>query len=135
MAIRENLPQDERLSQSTGPVLIICGDLFFGTQLMSLVRQAGHEPVQEMSAARGLARIGGLELAGIVVDLETPHLDLPAILAALPAESRPKVIAFGPHVHEGKLEAAREAGCDAVVTRGQISSGPAVLRTLLTRTD
>ena len=29
------------------------------------------------------------------------------------------VIAYGPHVHEQSLQAASEAGCDVVLTRGQ----------------
>ena len=32
---------------------------------------------------------------------------------------RPTIVAFGPHVHEERLAAAREAGCDEVVSRGQ----------------
>jgi hypothetical protein len=35
------------------------------------------------------------------------------------APNRPRVIAFGPHVHEERLQAARKAGCDEVVSRGQ----------------
>jgi len=29
------------------------------------------------------------------------------------------VVAFGPHVHEERLAAAREAGCDEVLSRGE----------------
>ena len=32
------------------------------------------------------------------------------------------IVAYGPHVHANKLEAARLAGCDQVMTRGQIHS-------------
>ena len=35
------------------------------------------------------------------------------------AEAAPPLVAFGPHVHEDLLDAARQAGCAAVVTRGQ----------------
>ena len=30
-----------------------------------------------------------------------------------------RVVAFGPHVQQGRLSAARAAGCDAVLSRGQ----------------
>jgi hypothetical protein len=30
-----------------------------------------------------------------------------------------RVVAFGPHVHEERLAAARNAGCDEVVSRGE----------------
>ena len=33
-----------------------------------------------------------------------------------------RVVAFGPHVHEQRLAAARDAGCDLVVSRGQFFS-------------
>lgn len=35
------------------------------------------------------------------------------------AGTQTPIVAFGPHVHESKLEAAREAGCADVLTRGQ----------------
>jgi hypothetical protein len=31
----------------------------------------------------------------------------------------PTIIAFGPHVHEALLDAATQAGCDEVFSRGQ----------------
>ncbi len=34
-------------------------------------------------------------------------------------ETAPAIIAFGPHVHENLLAAARAAGCDDVLSRGQ----------------
>ena len=59
----------------------------------------------------------------VLVDLGTPGLkpnDLAERLAPL-ATGRPAIVAFGPHVHEALLSAAREAGCDEVVSRGQFS--------------
>jgi hypothetical protein len=51
-----------------------------------------------------------------------PGLDVHALVAAV-REASPngaRVLAFGPHVHEASLAAARAAGCDEVVTRGEI---------------
>jgi hypothetical protein len=38
------------------------------------------------------------------------------------ASAATRVIAFGPHVHEDRLAAARAAGCDSVLSRGQFFS-------------
>ena len=32
------------------------------------------------------------------------------------------VVTFGPHVHEAKLSAAEEAGCDQVLSRGELNN-------------
>jgi hypothetical protein len=42
------------------------------------------------------------------------------------------ILAYGPHVHEDRLAAARAAGCDAVVSRGQLDrEADSLLATLL----
>lgn len=57
----------------------------------------------------------------VLLDLSMPSLDLEAVVRRIRsiAGSATKVVAFGPHVHEARLAAARAAGCDQVVTRGQ----------------
>jgi DNA-binding response OmpR family regulator len=65
------------------------------------------------------------EKAGLlIVDLATPSLDIGAVvnLSKSNAASAPRIVAFGPHVHEDKLAAAQVAGCDLVVSRGQFFS-------------
>ena len=55
----------------------------------------------------------------IAIDLTAPISDISGLVEAL-REKKPsaKIIAFGPHVHEAKLEAATQAGCDQVMPRG-----------------
>ena len=50
-----------------------------------------------------------------------PALDPAAVVNQLRADASHSVhvVAFGPHVHENRLAAVREAGCDLVVSRGQ----------------
>ena len=57
----------------------------------------------------------------IVVDLGLPALELDLLLSSVKSNTdhSAKVVAFGPHVHAERLAAAREAGCDAVLSRGQ----------------
>jgi DNA-binding NarL/FixJ family response regulator len=56
----------------------------------------------------------------LIIDLATAEFDVKKLIESLQLnESVPRVVAFGPHVHEEKLAAARAAGCDEVVSRGQ----------------
>ena len=57
----------------------------------------------------------------VILDLGVAGLDLLTLVPRLRALSNPPraILAFGPHVHEALLAAAREAGCDTVVSRGQ----------------
>ena len=60
----------------------------------------------------------------LVIDLSMQSVDLASLVNQLKANegSSTRVVAFGPHVHEQRLAAAREAGCDFVVSRGQFLS-------------
>jgi hypothetical protein len=56
----------------------------------------------------------------VIVDLGSPLGNLKAIVGHFKGlTAPPRIIAFGPHVQEGRLAAAREAGCDEVISRGQ----------------
>ncbi|HVJ68075.1 MAG TPA: hypothetical protein VM510_08840 [Caulifigura sp.] len=128
MAIRSQVPMDQRQADSGGRVLVICSDLFFSTQVANMVRQAGFDAVLEMQPARSAALLASGCWAGVVVDVEASGLDIAALMASLGEPPRPHVVAFGPHVHTERLAAAKAAGCDAILTRGQISSNPQGLR-------
>jgi CheY-like chemotaxis protein len=67
----------------------------------------------------------------LIIDLSTPSLDVASLVNQLKQYEGQeiRVVAFGPHVHEQRLMAAREAGCDLVVSRGQFFSQ---LETILT---
>ncbi|MGH7134459.1 MAG: hypothetical protein ACREHD_01890 [Pirellulales bacterium] len=57
----------------------------------------------------------------VIVDLSMPGLKpaelIPSLRARLPEQAR--ILAFGSHVHTALLAAAREAGCDVVISRGE----------------
>ena len=55
-----------------------------------------------------------------VVDLSLAGLDLPAVIAVVREQApQARIIVFGAHVDEATLAAARRAGCDEVLSRGQ----------------
>ncbi|HQX49551.1 MAG TPA: hypothetical protein PLR25_06565 [Planctomycetaceae bacterium] len=61
---------------------------------------------------------------GIVcLDLSATFADPQEFAAAASTDLRTRSIAFGPHVHTAKLEAARSAGIGRVMSRGQFVSG------------
>lgn len=56
----------------------------------------------------------------IAIDLSAPIADLPGLVAQLrDASPSATLLSYGPHVHEARLQAARDAGCDLVISRGQ----------------
>jgi len=100
-------------------VLALVSDLLFGSKVAATARahRLGYR------GARSLAAMGdpALSPALVIVDLET---DLPdgdavdAIAAALARTPRPRVVAFAGHLLVDRLEAARRAGADLVLSRG-----------------
>ncbi len=57
-----------------------------------------------------------------LIDLSLDQLNLPAAVRAIKAGApAAQVVAYGPHVDEGLLADAKEAGCDVVLTRGQFN--------------
>ncbi|QDU37875.1 Response regulator receiver domain protein [Maioricimonas rarisocia] len=119
------------MSESARKVLILSGDLFFTSSLRSAAESAGFAAeIDAMpNAQRFVPKLASEEYSAVVIDLESPGLDVSKVIEALPAEPRPRTIAFGPHVQVARLEAARQAGCDHVVSRGQISANLATLLT------
>lgn len=88
------------------------------------------------SAAEGAARHAGVELQTvspgtaiekadestrlIAIDLTAPISNLAALVEDLrTAAPRTTLLAYGPHVHEARLQSARDAGCEHVISRGQ----------------
>lgn len=79
------------------------------------------------------ARLADSDVRALIVDLEAPEtaLDLTARVtqenarrAAPSGNNTPpiRVVAFGPHVHTDRLQAARDAGAHDVLTRGAFNN-------------
>ena len=94
-------------------VLLLTGNLMGSSRVSGVVREFG----LTIRMARGVDDLPELDqLRAVLVDLELP-LDIAALNQRL-AGSPARRVAFGPHVDEARLTAAREAGWD-VMTRGQ----------------
>ncbi len=105
-------------------VLLLSADLMISSQLTGPAQQQGI-PLQTVSTTDAVVeRCSEESVALVVLDLGMPGLDFAALIESLRscAKQPGAIVAFGPHVHENKLAAAREAGCDEVFSRGQFFS-------------
>jgi DNA-binding response OmpR family regulator len=101
-------------------ILLLTSDLACSSQVSAAGARTGAAVEVVMNPARLLERAVEISPDLVLLDLNTPLLDCGQVVGQLKALATPlKVIAFGPHVHEARLTAAQEAGCDRVLARGQ----------------
>lgn len=100
--------------------LLLTADLACSSKVAGAAARAGAELTTAMSVAALFDRMADRPARLVLLDLTAPGLEPAAIVGKLKALPAPPaaVIAFGPHVHEAKLAAAAEAGCDEVLARG-----------------
>ncbi|QDV68285.1 hypothetical protein Poly24_19940 [Rosistilla carotiformis] len=101
--------------------LLLSTDLFFASRIKSAATEAGYE----MSMGKSVEKVTLKDdLRVVIVDLATTGSTVEAISEHIHQQTpTAKLIAFGPHVQTGRLDAAREAGFDLVLTRGQLDRG------------
>ena len=102
-------------------VLLFTTDLMTSSKVDAAARRQGVTLVTVASGTALLEKAGEAGAALVILDLNSPGVDPADLVSKLRGLSAPprSILAFGPHVHEAKLEAARAAGCDAVISRGQ----------------
>ena len=102
--------------------LIFTRDLFFGSKVTGTAAALGFRVDMEGDVSQGLSRVSDGNYRCIILDLAMPGLVPSDVIDRLPAENRPRVIAFGSHVDTVRLEEARGAGCDDVLPRSRFSA-------------
>jgi CheY-like chemotaxis protein len=110
--------------------VLLCSDLTVGAPLWGAAQQAGVR-LQTVPSPALLAQALASGARLLLVDLTLAGLDVAAVVGqARTAAPRPiTIVAFGPHVHEAALQAARAAGCDLVLSRGQfLAQAAAIVR-------
>jgi CheY-like chemotaxis protein len=103
-------------------ILAVIADLFFSERVRETARAAGRqvEIVRDPSAAIARAPLATL----IVVDMNLKAGDAAALVRALKADERTRaipVVGYLFDAHEDLIRAAREAGCDKVLSRGGLT--------------
>ncbi len=102
-------------------VLYLSKDLFFTSRVSATARAAGVD-LQVVGSTEDLLTCSGKDGCTLVLlDLDTPGLDPAQVVGAVRdnLQGPPSILGFGSHIHEARLNAARLAGCDQVLTRGQ----------------
>lgn len=115
-----------------GLVLYCAADLVWGTRIKAAAEDVGVQARPVRSAEMLAARLADSSPTGLIVDLEAEAaMDVLARLRADPRGEGVRVVAYGPHVEEGKFSAARAAGADMVMARGAFDRQlPSLLRRL-----
>jgi DNA-binding NtrC family response regulator len=105
-------------------VVLLSGDLMGASRIEGAARLSGVEFRMIGSVDAVIDCCAAQRVSLVMVDLATAGLDVSSLVERLKSSSEhgPAIVAFGPHVHEAALDAAQEAGCDQVLSRGQFMS-------------
>jgi hypothetical protein len=117
-------------------ILLVSPDLMATSRIAQLAREAGAavETIRSLETppvgCTGGYRLVLLDLQAFPDDPAVLVTQIRAILTGLPGhDSAPPLVAFGPHVHRQRLDDARAAGADEVLSRGELLGGfPALVR-------
>ena len=109
---------------TTVSVLFLTKDLLFSSRIVGVAQSRQIELSVVSEADQLLANTTAKQVELVLLDLSTPSCDPKQLLPQLRRLARPPkaVVAFGPHVHEAKLTAAEETGCDQVLSRGEFNN-------------
>ncbi len=105
----------------SGGVLFVSGDVFFWARVSAAAKSAGRGAVRidNEAAMQAAFTAGGVSL--VIADLGLRSLDLTSWARRWKESSpAPRLVAFGSHVDEAALAAAREAGFDQVMPNSRL---------------
>ena len=111
------------MSGSDGLVLTVIGDLFMRQKVAESLSAAGWESRNVAGPARLGDALADRRPDCLVVQLDAGAFDGPDLVGALkgdPDRAAIPVLAFAGHTRVDVIRAARAAGCDRVVTRGEL---------------
>ena len=95
-------------------------DLLSSSHFIGTAQDRGETVDVVATPAELLQRASTDDVKLVILDLSMPGVEPRELVAALREHDRvpAAIVAFAPHVHEAKLAAAQEAGCDEVLSRG-----------------
>lgn len=103
-------------------VVLLCSDLMLTSSVSGAARQLGVLFISCSQVAAAAAALCDNSRRRLFVDLGTAGLELSQLTGALSADDLRNAVAYGPHVHESLLSAAREIGIGTVMSRGQFNT-------------
>jgi len=104
-----------------GAVVFCSGDLMFTSRAQGLANSQGVQLITAASPSGAIEACRQQPVALLIIDLaqhaaQVDHM----VREARACDPAPQeIIAYAPHVHQKLLTAGKEAGCDAVLSRGQ----------------
>ncbi len=105
-------------------ILLLSDDLMLGSQVSAVAQQNGQSVRTSPNLESLLSHCADDDVRQVILDLNVANLQadtaLPQLRDACPPETI--LMAIAPHVHTAKIESARNAGFDRVLTRGQFHS-------------
>ena len=104
-------------------IAFVTRDLLFTSRVEGVARQQNVNLLVVTDVPQLLLQASEVRLDMVLLDRTTSGLDPAVAVSELRSHLQPPrtIIAFGPHVHERKLAAARETGCDQVLSRGEFN--------------
>jgi AmiR/NasT family two-component response regulator len=104
--------------------LLLSRDLIFTSKVTSTARSLGRQVMVVGNSALAIEMIEQWRPRTVFVDLAAGELVEPAALLAYRRVAGPETsfVAFGSHVDTARLDAAKAAGCHAVLPRSQFSA-------------
>jgi DNA-binding NarL/FixJ family response regulator len=103
--------------------LLLCDDLLFASKVTATAAAHGLSVAVRKSPEALLAAATANPPAGVIVDLNTPGLEMGVFVPRMKALGPVRVIGFGSHVDKETLDAAMSAGCDEVMPRSKFVQG------------
>ncbi len=102
--------------------ILLSRDLLAASQLVAAARAVDCELQAAADVPTALRHIAAGNAQLVIIDLTSVGVDdIARIRRELPGQpGTPFLAAYGPHVQAARLAKARDAGCDRVLTRGQI---------------
>lgn len=107
--------------------MYLTGDLLFSSRVAGVAKQASAQ-LRTIGSVAALLQAEPADGDLVILDLTFAGLDVARDIPLIKQRfENAKLVAYGPHVHAAKLQAAAESGADLVLTRGQFDSQMASL--------
>lgn len=105
-------------------ILYLTTDLIFSSRVTSVAKAQGINLTVISEAELLIAKASENNVDLVIIDLTMSELDPKKFVLRLRklANSPKTIIAYGPHVQHAKLDAARDAGCDEVFSKGEFNN-------------
>ena len=102
-------------------LVLLSRDLMLSSRIDHVARKVGYSPKTYADLSSAQTELADEEAKALFLDLQLPGLDVAKVVESA-RDLRGNdllIVGCGPHVHEQRLEEARQAGCDRVVSKGQ----------------